>query len=101
MQRSVAGAWPQIVTQRLETITLNRRQRQVIRSLERPRLPVEVAPADSSRSGPLQSVPESETAKPDKASPKAYRPSQDHPWRGMAFGSARYRDPRGFTRAKG
>jgi hypothetical protein len=94
-------AWPQLVRQRLETITVNRRQRQVIKSIEHHPVIEEVTPAESTRLTRLQTTQKPEDENPDKENTKGpYKPRQDHPWRGMVFGRARYRTPKGFTHAK-
>jgi hypothetical protein len=95
-------AWPQLVRRRIESRTT--------RSNHQPAV-IEPSSVTSSSTAPVsldanaESFPHSEqrNATSDQTKPGPglpYKPPPDHPWRRMPFGSARYRTPSGFTRAK-
>jgi hypothetical protein len=94
-------AWPQLVNHKLETTTESRRQRRALKSLAH----LQATDISSAQEAPTPTqLQNSETPAEEtlaKASAKTpYKPAPDHPWRRKVFGSARYRTPEAFSRAK-
>lgn len=93
-------AWPQLVKHQLEAFTKTRKDRLI----EPPKLCSEPATVVTLESMSVD-LPRSPQGKTDDQpindrSKRPYKPPADHPWRRKPFGSARYRTPVGFTRAK-
>jgi len=92
-------AWPQLVKHRLETIAERSKQRRKPASAELNVIAPDALPIlQETALGQEQLQWENKPEKPKRKD--AYRPPPNHPWKRMAFGSARYRTPEGFTRAK-
>lgn len=92
-------AWPQLVKHRLETIADRSKQRCKPASAELSVIaPDAQAILEETALAQEQSEREDTAEKPKRKD--AYRPAPNHPWKRMAVGSARYRTPEGFTRAK-
>ena len=93
-------AWPQVVNHRLAVTTENRRQRRALTSPEHSQ-ETEISGDSITAIAQLQLLENS--AEEKSAQPRAktaYKPSAGHPWKRKVFGSARYRTPEGFSRAK-
>lgn len=94
-------AWPQIVKHNLEATTERRRQRRALKSLEQLQATETVSAQVLTCPIQLQNSEDTTLEKPARVRTKSpYKPAADHPWRRKVFGSARYRTPEGFTRAK-
>ena len=94
-------AWPQLVNHKLEAISENRRQQRALKSLEQLHAKEMITAQDSISGAQLQNAENPAQEKPIEARVKTpYKPPADHSWRRKVFGSARYRTPEGFTRAK-
>ena len=95
-------AWPQLAKHKLDTIADRGKQRRDVASADRNAIALETLRI-SQQAVLAQNQPKEndEWEVNGKAKQKgAYRPSANHPWKQITFGSARFRTPEGFTRAK-
>lgn len=93
-------AWPQIVNHKLEDATESRKQRRALKSLNQSQV-TEMDAQEPSNQVELQNSVNLADETPVKIRAKAkYKPPASHPWKRKVFGSARYRVPEGFIRAK-
>jgi len=94
-------AWPQLVTHRLKAMTKTHKDQPIIGLAEQASLtasPVTSEPVPASLL--LSTQRNAQEYRTKESSKTPYKPAADHPWRRKQFGSARYRTPVGFTRAK-
>jgi hypothetical protein len=94
-------AWPQLVEHRLYTTQRRDKQRPNAFLVEANVIALNAATRQTVTETEKES--ENNTVRNADQRPKrkgAYRPPNDHAWKRMPFGSARYRTPEGFTRAK-
>lgn len=93
-------AWPQLVKHQLEALTRKSNDHLVFTPAKFSSEPS--AATLESTSGNLPRLSQSKIGEEptNRRSNTPYKPAADHPWRSMPFGSARYKTPVGFTRAK-
>ena len=93
-------AWPQVVSDKLQARSESRRQRRALKSLNQHEVTEAASIQKSIRRDTQNREDQSNTRQVKAKASTPYKPAANHPWRRKVFGSARYRKPGGFVRAK-